>query len=129
MIINPTDAELTHATARLIGWHLIKTKPHLPGYWADDAGKTMWAEAGNDAWEPLTRPDHWMMVVEKMVGIGYRFGIENFLFDGKVWEAEFVLYSQNRPGSRRQTAQHTSIGHAVCLASLKAAAASEGLET
>ena len=111
-----TDQELIRRMAEMMGWVYIPEKETLVGEyqvrqfeaakWVNEYGQFMfWAFD----WQPLTNANHWIMVVERMREKGWRIIIKSY----NLWEVEFWDKGQ-------YFAEHNMIGHAVCLAALKA---------
>lgn len=117
-----TDSELIRAVAdKVMGWRLLPASGIMnQNFWEDrQENFKFWAEEGyeSNVFNPLTNANHWMMVVERMRGLGWKgFRLQRFCLDKKFgvhfWkEIEIdgpVVYAFG------------DLGHAVCEAALRA---------
>ena len=113
-----TDNELIEAVAKeIMQWHLDKQKAYLPGVWRDKNGMWQGRESGEDMFNPLTDMNHMMMVVERM-RINYLMAIKIWSYAVGDYIVTFCCDAETSP--KPYSAQHKSLGHAVCLAALEA---------
>lgn len=123
------DEELIKAVAlEVMGWEYIKWEDFIrrtssrsidPVYAPLMTWITKDGLVGEPNFNPLTNLNHAFMVVERMRELGFAVSLCNPWFDGasierKEWSASFFT-EKNAIHGRNQ-----NIGHAICLAALKA---------
>jgi len=112
-----TDEELIKAVAeKVMGWEFYPGETNrIPDYWYDqNASRDYRFVMPTSDWNPLTNANHTMMVVERMRELGFNFWIEAQV--GTPWIVMFHMPLKGVVGRH----EHENVGHAVCLAAIKA---------
>jgi hypothetical protein len=113
-----TDQELIEAVGKeILGWKLVIMPPGT--MWIDQQGENI--EYGEPRglgtyFNPLSNPNHWMMIVKKMNKNNWSFEMTMRHNGGN--RAEFYNLETNK--SHWYDFDNKSIGHVICLASLEA---------
>ena len=113
-----TDDELISAVAEeVMGWKQYTMSHgfyHVgPQYGLDSSRKEV---AYDDTWNPLTNANHWIMMVERMIDLGWFVELSWLGGSPDGWRARFHKLA---PTDNNFYAYDDKIGRAICLAALR----------